>query len=59
MISYEGVGDEDVGWNKVIKLLKLGGVQLKGCLQVKKLFKGLKCHYGVNKDYEDILEDPM
>ena len=36
-------------------LLKL--VWLEGFLQVKKLFKGLKCHCWVNKDYKVILKD--
>ena len=39
--------------------MKLGGVQLKGCLQAKKLFKALKCHCGNKKGYKDILEDTV
>ena len=29
------------------------------CLQVKKLFKGLTCHFGFNRGYKDIVEDTV
>ena len=49
-------GDEDIGLSKLRKLLKLGGVQLKGCFQVKTSFKGLKSLCRVNKGNKVILE---
>ena len=30
-----GIGDEDVDWTKVIRLLKLGGVHLEGFFRLK------------------------
>ena len=41
-----------LGGTKVIKILKLIGVQLQGYLQVRKSFKDLNCHCWVNKGYK-------
>ena len=44
----KGNKDIEVGWGAALRIL-----------QVKKLFKGLKCRLWVNKDYEVILEDTV
>ena len=42
--------------NQGIKVIKGGWGAALRILQVKKLFKGLKCHCWVNKGYKVILE---